>query len=698
MRTVLKYKAAWTVAALAIATALFVGVLAGCQNPMDALKAQDTPDSAAGRVALVINPQTARTLLPTDPTFTKYGLSVQKKTEDGSANDGAAVTLDDITATTASLDLSPGKYVLTVKGYVNTAVAAQGVSALFTVTSNADTPVTVTLSPVTDAGTGTLKYTIDVDAGLTASLDIGGEPAINLTTGSTNTDSVSLAAGEYLVELTVSKSGSQTRTWAEVAHVYSNLETAFTRSIAANYLTLDPITGTPVITGSAVVGETLTVTTTGLTTNGSGTFSYVWKRDGTPITGATSATYQLVNADVDQTITVTVSHSENSGSVTSAATGTVEKSPGLYVGASATAETGVSSPFSLVNALAWIGSNAAANGSYTIVLGGDESSGPVYLSQNVINNASGITITLKGSGGQRTITLTSNGSLFSVADLNGADVTLILDKGITLAGKTANNLPLVRVNKSATLKMKNGAVIKDNVNASTSSTYGGGVRIQYGGTFIMDGGDIQNNKVGTTNYNGRGGGVYVDGAGSSVPAGQFTMNGGTISDNQAIGQSTGSSYGGGVYLAGSTSSGVTTKALFTLNDGTISGNTASNGSGGGIYAGAGSVRGSTFIMNGGTVSSNQATGSSSDMGRGGAVVLGYGSNGNYGEFTMTGGIITDTNTAARDGATLYITNTGGANLVKYGGAYGSNTILGSGVQYTSQALPTSGYASIAAND
>jgi hypothetical protein len=269
-------------------------------------------------VELVINPEAARTLLPTAPVFTKYALSAQKKTADGSANDGAAVALEDITATSASLDLAVGKYVLTVTGHVNSAVAARGESALFTVTSGANTPVAVTLDPVTDAGAGTLKYTIDVASGLTASLDIEGQPAINLTAGSTNTDDVSLAAGQYLVELTVSKSGSQTRKWAEIAHVYSNLETAFTRSITANYLTFDPITGTPAITGSAVVGQTLGVNEAGLT-NKSGTPSYVWKRDGTAIADATAATYELVIADLNHAITVTVSYSENSGSVTSAA-------------------------------------------------------------------------------------------------------------------------------------------------------------------------------------------------------------------------------------------------------------------------------------------------------------------------------------------------------------------------------------------
>jgi hypothetical protein len=58
----------------------------------------------------------------------------------------------------------------------------------------------------------------------------------------------------------------------------------------------------PVVSGSGVVGQTLT------TTNGtwSGTlpftYTYQWQRSGSPISGATSQTYVLVDADADTNV------------------------------------------------------------------------------------------------------------------------------------------------------------------------------------------------------------------------------------------------------------------------------------------------------------------------------------------------------------------------------------------------------------
>jgi hypothetical protein len=94
----------------------------------------------------------------------------------------------------------------------------------------------------------------------------------------------------------------------------------------------------------------------------------------------------------------------------------------------------------------------------------------------------------------------------------------------------------------------------------------------------MSGGTISGN---TSNDNG--GGVFVY-------SGTFSMEGGTISSNQA----TNNSNGGGVYL--------NEGALFTMmSGGTISGNTSSY-EGGGVFVSAAS----TFSMKGGTISSNQA--------------------------------------------------------------------------------------------
>ena len=83
---------------------------------------------------------------------------------------------------------------------------------------------------------------------------------------------------------------------------------------------LPPLTGTVIISGVAVEGQTLTANTDSL--DGSGTISYQWKR-GTTNIGTNSSAYILVKADDGATITVTVTRSGYSGSVTSPAIGPI---------------------------------------------------------------------------------------------------------------------------------------------------------------------------------------------------------------------------------------------------------------------------------------------------------------------------------------------------------------------------------------
>ena len=98
-----------------------------------------------------------------------------------------------------------------------------------------------------------------------------------------------------------------------------------------------PATGTPTITGTAQVGQTLTADTSAIAdadglTNVS--YSYQWiANDGTSdtaISGATNSTYTLVNADEGGTIKVRVSFTDDAGNdetLTSGATATVDAAP-----------------------------------------------------------------------------------------------------------------------------------------------------------------------------------------------------------------------------------------------------------------------------------------------------------------------------------------------------------------------------------
>ena len=91
-----------------------------------------------------------------------------------------------------------------------------------------------------------------------------------------------------------------------------------------------PATGAPGITGTAQVGETLTADTSGIAdADGldNAAFGYQWLADDAAISGATSSTYTLADADEGKTIKVKVSFTDDAGNgetLTSATTVAIE--------------------------------------------------------------------------------------------------------------------------------------------------------------------------------------------------------------------------------------------------------------------------------------------------------------------------------------------------------------------------------------
>lgn len=72
--------------------------------------------------------------------------------------------------------------------------------------------------------------------------------------------------------------------------------------------------GVPTITGTAEVGNTVSVNTSGISdADGLGTFSYQWLRNGSNIAGATTSSYTLVAADSEQLLSVKVSWTDGHG-------------------------------------------------------------------------------------------------------------------------------------------------------------------------------------------------------------------------------------------------------------------------------------------------------------------------------------------------------------------------------------------------
>ncbi|MFY9253200.1 MAG: cadherin domain-containing protein, partial [Fuerstiella sp.] len=74
--------------------------------------------------------------------------------------------------------------------------------------------------------------------------------------------------------------------------------------------------GLPVIVGTATEDQNLAVDTTGISDNdGVGTFNYQWLRNGIAISGASSSTYALGDADVNTNISVEVSYTDGNGTI-----------------------------------------------------------------------------------------------------------------------------------------------------------------------------------------------------------------------------------------------------------------------------------------------------------------------------------------------------------------------------------------------
>ncbi|MDR2447638.1 MAG: cadherin-like beta sandwich domain-containing protein, partial [Treponema sp.] len=222
--------------------------------------------------------------------------------------------------------------------------------------------------------------------------------------------------------------------------------------------------------------------------------------------------------------------------------------------------------------------------------------------------------------------------------------------------------------RALTIKSGTKAILGDDLtlvrNENTAANNGGGVFVESGGDFTMNGGSVSRNSASL------GGGVFVESNSA------FTMNGGSVSENSTI-----NGDGGGVF--------VESGGAFTMNGGSVSGNSAADGSGGGVF-----VNGGAFTMNGGSVSGNSATyngggvfvesdgaftmtggsvsGNSSTNGDGGGVFV------NGGAFTMNGGSVSGNSAASNGGGGVFVES--GGDFTMNGGSVSRNSAsLGGGV-------------------
>jgi hypothetical protein len=281
--------------------------------------------------------------------------------------------------------------------------------------------------------------------------------------------------------------------------------------------------------------------------------------------------------------------------------GTLDKrAPGLYLDEGLVPFAPSAEESFLAAAFAWLAVNAESDALYRIVLGADEGQTEMLLYPGALNGASPVSVVLSGSGNRRIIRLEGTGSMYGVRD----GVTLTAGAGITLNGSPGNYRPLIDIREGGTFVMEEGSLLRENTNILDAYTdtetgnSGGGVGVRAGGSFVMNGGEINGCQA------SHGGGVAITG-------GTFALNDGAIMSNVAR-------QGGGVYLEGDGSA-------FSMAAGTICGNIAPRllgpgpSGGGGVYGG----RGSAFSKTGGVITAytslplkgNKVTGSGGGISR-----------------------------------------------------------------------------------
>jgi hypothetical protein len=316
---------------------------------------------------------------------------------------------------------------------------------------------------------------------------------------------------------------------------------------------------------------------------------------------------------------------------------------------------------------------------------------------------SGIIVSLRGSGGQRTLSLSGNGSLLRI--MSGQTVIV---RNLCLAGNDANSASLVYA--QGALEMKEGAKVTGNAVSGTGD--GGGVYVD-GGTFTMSAGaEVSGNKA----LGGEGGGVYVDNFGGFQMRGEakvsgnaaksgggvyiyvegaFTMDGNAaVLDNEALDEGGGvmnvsgtMRMGGSALVSGNsakTGGGLrNSDGKITIKDSAvISHNTADEG-------GGAAIKGETFAMQ-----DRAAVLDNTASHQGGGVFI------SEGTFTMRNHAVISRNTVSgtgRLGGGVYVFSSGDFDMRDSASVSFNRADLGGGVYADGSSFTMSGDASIFGN-
>ncbi|MDD1615631.1 MAG: hypothetical protein CG439_721, partial [Methylococcaceae bacterium NSP1-2] len=235
-----------------------------------------------------------------------------------------------------------------------------------------------------------------------------------------------------------------------IAHYTDGLGTPESVSSAATAAVAninDAPTGTVIITGTAIQGQTLTASNNLVDIDGLGAITYQWKAGGVTINGANSSTYILTQSEVGKTITVTAHYTDGQGTaetVSSAATSTIANINDLPTGTvtitgTATQGQTLTASNNLVD-LDGLGSVTyqwQANG---VNINGATSATYVLTQAEVSKAITVIASYTDGQGSAETVSSTATGAVVNINDLPTGSVTIT---GIVMQGQTltaSNNL------------------------------------------------------------------------------------------------------------------------------------------------------------------------------------------------------------------------------------------------------------------
>ena len=235
------------------------------------------------------------------------------------------------------------------------------------------------------------------------------------------------------------------------------------------------LSASPTITGTPTVGQTLTCSQ-GVWFNSPTSYTYQWKRDGTVISGATSATYVVVSADLGHALTCTVTATNAFGSTPAtsnsvlivalpANTAAPVISGSLTVGStlSCTQGTWTNSPTSYAYQWQRGGTNisGATSSSYTTVTADAGTSvGCLVTATNAAGSASQASNTLAIAGGVAT-------SVWSAADAAAGGMTLS-NGGLTVSRERA--MPM-RTSIQGTISKTAGKYYVEFANSVTTTSF-----------------------------------------------------------------------------------------------------------------------------------------------------------------------------------------------------------------------------------